>query len=274
MTIALGLLAATSWAGVNLWLASISRVVSALPALLVLVASSLVATGPLALWLDGVPHGRALDGIPYALAAGLLEVAAFRGYLAAVRRGSMAVIAPLIGLEGGVAALIAIGGGEHVNTPVASGLALAVLGGSLACFSGGERRVEGAGWALVSALLFGIMLVLYGAAAPLGPFTIVTLARTAGVLALAPMVIRGGVLQDARRRLAPLAVMGILDAGAFVAFAAAAARGPVSVASVCAAQFSTISVVVAIILLRERPAPVQLAGIALTLVGTTLLAAA
>ena len=47
-----------------------------------------------------------------------------------------------------------------------------------------------------------------------------------------------------------------------------------SVASVCGAQFATLSVVLSVLFLRERPARVQIAGIVLTLAGTTLLAAA
>jgi drug/metabolite transporter (DMT)-like permease len=90
---------------------------------------------------------------------------------------------------------------------------------------------------------------------------------------LLPVLAVRGWQPTPRPVLRRIAECGLVDAVSFGAFAAAAARGPVSVASVCAAQFSTVSVIVAIIVLRERPAPVQLVGIGLTLVGTTVLAA-
>jgi drug/metabolite transporter (DMT)-like permease len=69
-------------------------------------------------------------------------------------------------------------------------------------------------------------------------------------------------------------VLGAIDAGAFVSYAYAAARGPVSVAAVVVTQFSTLSAVVGIVLLRERLSPHQYVGIVLAGAGTTLLALA
>ena len=69
-----------------------------------------------------------------------------------------------------------------------------------------------------------------------------------------------------------LLALGSLDAAAFVSYAYAAARGPVSVAAVVAGQFSTLSAVAGIVLLRERLSPHQYIGIALAGAGTTLLA--
>jgi drug/metabolite transporter (DMT)-like permease len=91
---------------------------------------------------------------------------------------------------------------------------------------------------------------------------------------LVPIVLRRPAVTLPRADLWRLSAIGAVDAVAFGAFVAAVDRGPVSVASVCGAQFATISVVLSVIFLRERPARVQIAGIVLTLTGTTLLAAA
>jgi drug/metabolite transporter (DMT)-like permease len=69
-----------------------------------------------------------------------------------------------------------------------------------------------------------------------------------------------------------LLALGAVDATAFVAYSWAASRGPVSVAAVVAGQFSTLSAVVGIVLLRERLRPHQYLGIALAGAGTALLA--
>ena len=66
--------------------------------------------------------------------------------------------------------------------------------------------------------------------------------------------------------------LGAIDAAAFVSYSYAASRGPVSVAAVVAGQFSTLSAVAGIVLMRERLTPHQYIGIALAGAGTTLLA--
>jgi drug/metabolite transporter (DMT)-like permease len=91
---------------------------------------------------------------------------------------------------------------------------------------------------------------------------------------LVPIVLRRPAVSVSRRDLWRLSAVGAVDAVAFGAFVAAVDRGPVSVASVCGAQFASLSVVLSVIFLRERPARIQIAGIVLTLTGTTLLAAA
>lgn len=271
MTVVLGLVAAVGWAFVTLRLASVSRGLDPAIGMFALLAASLLVTAPLGLALDGLPPADA-RGLGAAAVAGLLEMTGFLCYLRAVQRGSMAVIAPLIGLEGGVAALIAVIGGEAVSATLAIGVVAAAVGTSLACAARGERTAAGAGWALLAGLQFGVMLTLFGATDELGAFNAVTVARLTALAVLLPVIAMRGWKPTPRPVLRRLAECGVVDAVSFGAFAAAATRGPVSVASVCAAQFSTIAVIVAIVVLRERPAPVQLVGIALTLVGTTVLA--
>jgi drug/metabolite transporter (DMT)-like permease len=274
MTILLGLTAAAAWAFVNLWLVPLSRRLPPLLTMLALLGASTLLTLPLALIFEGLPGPDARARLPVVALAGLLEVGAFACYLVAVREGSLAVIAPLLGLSGGVAAVIAILAGEHITHLIAGGLVLAVCGTALACARRGERRVQGIGWAIASGVLFGVMFTMYGASEPLDSFSAVTAARVAAVLLLGPIVLARTHVPITRNELVQLVGIGALDAIGFCAFVAAASRGPVSVASVCAAQFSTLTVALGIILLRERPARVQLLGIAMTLVGTSLLATA
>jgi drug/metabolite transporter (DMT)-like permease len=273
VTVALGLTAAVLWAFVNLRVAAVSRGLDPIVAMFVMLSASILVTVPLALAVDGLPsalHGRAVAA---AALAGLLEISGFVCYLKAVQRGSMAVVAPLIGLEGGVAAVIAVIGGEPVSVTLGAAITVAVVGTALACASPGERTAAGAGWAILAGLQFGVMLTLFGATNAVGSFTAVSVARAAGLIVLVPILLARRRPHTERRVIGSIALSGVVDAFAFGAFTAAAAIGPVSVASVCAAQFSTISVVFAIVLLRDRPAPIQVVGIALTLVGTTVIAA-
>jgi drug/metabolite transporter (DMT)-like permease len=274
VTVALGLGAAAAWAVVNLWMVALSRRVDLGVTTLAVLASSTVVTLPLALAFEGAPAGGAWSHAPAAAAAGLLELAGLGCYILAIRKGSLAIVAPLVGLEGGIAALFAIAGGERVGVTVVAGILLAVLGTSLSCAERGERRAAGAGWAIIAGGLFGLMFVMYGLTDSIEPFTAVTIGRLSALAVLVPILLRRPAVALARRDLWRLSAVGAVDAVAFGAFVAAVDRGPVSVASVCGAQFATISVILSVLLLRERPARVQVAGIVLTLAGTTLLAGA
>ncbi|HEY7258149.1 MAG TPA: EamA family transporter [Gaiellales bacterium] len=274
MTVALGLGAAAAWAVVNLWMVALSRRVDLGVTTLAVLASSTVVTLPLALAFEGAPAGGAWSHAPAAAAAGLLELAGLGCYILAIRKGSLAIVAPLVGLEGGIAALFAIAGGERVGVTVVAGILLAVLGTSLSCAERGDRRAAGAGWAIIAGGLFGLMFVMYGLTDSIEPFTAVTIGRLSALAVLVPILLRRPAVALARRDLWRLSAVGAVDAVAFGAFVAAVDRGPVSVASVCGAQFATISVILSVLLLRERPARVQVAGIVLTLAGTTLLAGA
>ena len=217
MTVALGLFAAVGWAFVTLRLASVSRGLDPAVGMFVLLASSLVLTAPLGLALDGLPpaDGR---GLGAAAVAGLLEMTGFLCYLKAVQRGSMAVIAPLIGLEGGVAAVIAVIGGEAVSATLAVGIVMAALGASLACAAPGERTAAGAGWALLAGLQFGIMLTLFGATDELGAFNAVTVARLTALAVLLPVLAVRGWQPTPRPVLRRIAECGLVDAISFGAF--------------------------------------------------------
>ena len=64
----------------------------------------------------------------------------------------------------------------------------------------------------------------------------------------------------------------MIDVAGFAAWVAATAIGPVATASVLVAQTGTMSAIFGMAVLRERPARVQIAGIAATVTAVTLLA--
>ena len=151
-----------------------------------------------------------------------------------------------------------------------------MAGGALAAAAGsdGRRTADGAGWGLLSALAFGGVLLLLGPASELGDLHATLLLRIAATAAILPFALRSGALRGGLGigRIALLA--GALDATGFAFYAAAARRGPVSVAAVSAAQFATIAAVLGFVVLHERLQRRQLIGIAITLIGVTLLALA
>jgi drug/metabolite transporter (DMT)-like permease len=274
MTVALSLLTAIAWTASNYWLVPLSRTVDPYMASLLMLAGNGICTIPLALALDGVPGRGDLRPLGFAVLAGVLEVGGFILFFRALERGDLSVVAPIIGLEGGIAALSVFAFGERVSILVGLGLAIALGGGCLAAAQGRRRTAAGALPAFGAALCFGIMFALYAAAEDLGPVTVVASGRLSALTLLCALVAWRRSPLPSGAVSSRLLALGALDAGAFVAYAYAAARGPVSVAAVVAGQFSTLSAVVGIVLLRERLAPHQYVGIAFAGAGTTLLALA
>lgn len=274
MTVALGLIAAVAWTMANYWLVPLSRSVDAYVASLTILVGNGMCTIPLALALDGVPGRAQLGPLGYAVLAGVLEVGGFVFFFRALERGDLAVVAPIIGLEGGIAALAVFAFGERVGALVVLGLAIALLGGCLSAAAGGRRTAAGALPAAGAAVCFGAMFALYAAAEDLGPVSVVAAGRLSALALLAALVLSRPARLPSRSAAKRLLALGVLDAVAFVAYSWAASRGPVSVAAVVAGQFSTLSAVVGIVLLRERLRPHQYLGIALAGAGTALLALA
>jgi drug/metabolite transporter (DMT)-like permease len=272
MTVFLALLTALAWSGFNLWIVPISRSTNAYMASLVLLAANGIFTIPLALALDGVPGGGDLRPLGCALLAGLFEIVGFIFFFRALEHGDLAVVAPIVGLEGGIAALAVILFGENVTILICVGLAVALAGGCLAAAQGTRRTAAGALPAAGAAVSLGLMFALYAAASDLGPVSAVASGRLAALALLGGIVLYRGLRVPGRAVLLRLVGLGALDAAAFVSYAYAASRGPVSVAAVVSGQFSTLSAVLGIVLLRERLRPHQYAGIALAGIGTALLA--
>jgi drug/metabolite transporter (DMT)-like permease len=272
MTVALSLIAAVAWTIANYWLVAVSRTVDRYVASLVILVGNGACTIPLALALDGIPARSELGPLGYAVLAGVLEVGGFLFFFRALGRGDLAVVAPIIGLEGGVAALAVFAFGERVGAVVLLGLAIALLGGCLSAAEGGRRTAAGAVPAAGAAVCFGAMFALYSAAEQIGPVSVVAGGRLSALSLLSALVLWRRAPIPSRAVMARLLGLGVIDATAFVAYSWAASRGPVSVAAVVAGQFSTLSAVVGIVLLRERLRPHQYLGIALAGGGTALLA--
>ena len=155
MTVCLSLLTAIGWATANYWFVPLSRSVDAYTATLLVLAGSGLCTLPLALIVDGVPGHDDLRPLAFAFLAGLFEVGGFVFFFRALHRGDLAVVAPIVGLSGGMAALIVFLLGERVGSLVGGGLAIALCGGCLAAAAGGRRTAAGALPAFGSALCLG-----------------------------------------------------------------------------------------------------------------------
>ena len=277
---ALALGASVAWGGSDFAAGLASR---RLPLLAVLVGSQAAGLalllGLLAFTGEGLPPA---GGALAAVGAGLVELAGFAALYKGLALGPMSVVAPISSAAAIVPVTASVAAGERPATAAALGMALALAGAALACAERGDedsrrpgRLVPGAALALVSALCFGAFFVAMDTAtAAAGPAWAVALNRSTSVavLLVAVAVVRPR-LSFARGDLASVASVGLLDGAANALFAFALTEGLTSTVSVLGSLYPVTTVVLAALLLDERVAPRQAAGLTTVLAGIALVSA-
>jgi drug/metabolite transporter (DMT)-like permease len=284
LTILLGLAAACLYSLYNLFSQRLLRSMSWMTITVAMFVTGLVLLGVPALLIDGLPlAGDQLRDLGLAALGGLLYTLATGSFLLALRVGKLSVVAVLACLDGAFAAAISIVMGEELSAMAAAGLVLAAGGGLLAAVERGRQKdggdggrrwrfAAGAGLALLCGAAMAGVFIAYGQIDAFSPFTTVTVASLAGLAVMLPVAATHRVLLPPRGRAAAVLGVSTLDMLAFLAGSAALALGPVSVASVLQAQTATVSTLLGLAVLRERPAWWQAVGVAATIVGVSLLA--
>jgi drug/metabolite transporter (DMT)-like permease len=237
---------------------------------LVFVGAIVLATGA------SVPSRTQLAWAAFAGVVGLTGLSFFYRALAG---GTMGIVGPITATAAIVPVAYGLGHGERPSALQGIGVGLAVvgvIGASLEPLPEGRGRQlsAGVGFALIAAFSFGWSLVGLGRAA-------------AGGIAFATMTMRiaavpiGILLALALQRRGPassrgwllLAAIGVIDTGATLLYAAAATKGLLSVVAVLSSLYPIVIVVLARVLLAERVARTQLAGVGIALAGVALISA-
>ena len=237
---------------------------------LVAVAAVVLATA------DGTPSARQFAWAAFAGLVGLLGLSFFYRALA---MGTMGIVGPITATAAIVPVAYGLGRGEQPSTLQGIGVGLAVIGVIAASLEpaaeGSRRRIGvGVGFALAAAFSFGWSLIGLSRAAPGGVAWATLTMRMAAVpvavlLALvlqrrAPASHRGWLL---------LVGVGVTDVGATLLYGEATTRGLLSVVAVLSSLYPIVIVVLARVLLSERIARGQLAGVAVALAGVALISA-
>ena len=271
LTVLLGLTAAGCWGVPDVWLAQATRSVGPFPVVFGAVLIGVVAIAPAALFVD-LPHWTT-RGVLLALLVGALTAIGYQAGFTAFKHGAVSIVAPIISCEGAVAAAIAIGAGEKLRASVLGLLAVAVVGVVLAAMGEGGGK-SGALPAALAAVIWGVILVLSTPVSDdLGVFWAFLLIRLSALALMLPLAIRTGAAVRWRADPWRVAAWRLGDSTAYLAFVAAAHRGPVAVASVLAAQFATVAVLVATAFFGERPRLRQLVGVVLVIAAVSAIAA-
>ena len=283
--VALGLTAALCW-GVSDWLArglSIAlgsfraQLWSQCAGFVVLSVAVVVSGAGVDAWHAGDVRAWGF-GVVYALLIGVAALAFFEAF----GKGSLAVVAPIVGGYGAVTVAWSLAFGARPTAASLLGLATVIVGAVLASVpargeaSSSSKEVRGALFAALAALLFGTAFFVLGReVAPrlgslvpallsrsIGPLLLLGLARSLGVSAAAPP--RG-------QRLAA-ASSGVLATVATVATGLGSGGSDAAVVAVLGSLSVVVTVLIGLVLLRERLAVHQWCGVTLALIGIPLLA--
>lgn len=220
----------------------------------------------------GAPYGW----VPWGMAAGSIGSLGLICYYLALSAGTMGVVAPVTSLGVIVPVVVGFLAGESPSRATLIGIAVALVGIVLTSGPefGGEASPRPVLIAALAGVCFGIFFVCMDRGSEDSPLlTLWTMRATvAGAFAVAAVVRRTtGGLQA--HDFIWVACIGAGDLGANLTFGIASTLGYVSITSVLSSLFPVVTVILAGIVLKERLRRVQVAGVAVTMLGVVLISA-
>jgi drug/metabolite transporter (DMT)-like permease len=272
--IALALGASLTWGFADFFGPLKGRTLGALRVLVYVQLGGLVAIAVIVAVRGKGPAGAAaLLAIPAAISGTLGLYAYYRGMAV----GAMSIVAPIAGISAVVPVAFGIATGDRPSAWQLLGIACALGGVFLASREPGRtgpRVAAGVGLALLAAIGFGGYFPPMHAAGDADFWWASLIFRmTSTSVILLAVAIRRPSLAIAPVQAPLLALIGVGDMLGNLLFAAASNSGLVSITSVLASLYPIITVILARIVLRERVARAQEAGVVLTLAGVALISA-
>jgi drug/metabolite transporter (DMT)-like permease len=257
-----------------------TRIVGSLQALAWVQLIGLFQVLPFAAYegLPSMPSGHALAWIAV---GGVGCTAGLTLAYAAIGRGAVSVVTPVMAVDGALAALASVALGEHIAIATAAGLALVVVGMLVVLYAtASQERAGVAGHSLTAVLLAA------GSACAFSLFLLAAI-RAGDALSdawlqllyrIVPFAVVGGPLLWRRELGRPgkawtyiTAAAGLQFAG-FVLYRVAGRAGGVAIPSVLSSQFAVIAIIGGVLVLGERLSRRQVGGLAGLLIGVALVA--
>ena len=270
---ALALAAAASW-GVGDFFGGLKS--RSLNPVAVLIVAQPIGLTLLGVWVAVRGQGPPGSAVLWACLASVLGTTGLVAFYRGMAAGALTIVAPIVGAGAAIPVIWGLARGDHPSGFQELGFAAALIGIVLASF---ERRPEaarlaaGVGWAVIAMVAFGAYYIPMHAASH-GDFlwaAFVFRLTSTTLIAAAWLVLRPP--RAGRADLSVLASIGVLDTGGNVFFAAASAKGLVSVVSILASLYPVVTVLLARAVLHERVHRSQELGIALALGGIVLVSA-
>jgi drug/metabolite transporter (DMT)-like permease len=214
-----------------------------------------------------------------ALIAGAVGPLALGCFYRALAIGTMSVVAPISATAVAVPVFAGLATGDRPSAAALTGIVLAAIGIVLASREPDHDDAPTAQGSRTSVLLalgaalgFGIFLTALPAASDASVPWALLLARAVSATMCAAALTRLTGRRHPQRRDAPaILAVGVFDVGANALYAVASTKGLLSIVSVLGSLYPVMTVVLAWLLLHERLARIQQAGVVLAFAGVTLI---
>lgn len=285
-----GLVAAALWGLADLGTAVVARRTGSFRTLVI---AQLTATLLLTVILfAGAPFGNLGSAVWALPLAGAFATLAYFGLYKGLELGPVALVSPITAAYAAVTVILAVVILHETLSPLAAaGAALTIAGVVVATTSPRALRMKGTDepfgrhgitYAVMSMLAFGITTFVIGYySGKTGWFAPVYLSRLGTAATLTVMMAMGGGRipwiaetvpgRVARTTVAGAAAIGIADVVGLLSFARGGQLGYVAIAAAASAVFPLVPIAGGMLVFGERPAPVQLAGVAAVIGGLVLL---
>jgi drug/metabolite transporter (DMT)-like permease len=220
--------------------------------------------------------GPADPAVLFAVPAAISGTLGFYAYYRGMAVGAMSIVAPIAGISAAIPVVVGIISGDRPSLWQWLGIAAALGGVFLASREPGRggRVAAGVGLALLAAIGFGGYFPPMHAAGNADFWWASLIFRmTSTSVILAAVAIRRPSLAVAPIQVPLIALIGVGDMLGNFLFAAASTSGLVSITSVLASLYPIVTVLLARLVLKERVARSQEAGIVLTLAGVAFISA-
>jgi len=290
--ILLGLAGALSWGTADLFARLATRRLGTFRTMLYMQLCGFLLLTSVMQPLGGWGHltdGSGWQPWAWGILAGLLNTTSTLALYRSFEIGKLAIVAPISASYPVLTMLLSTLTGERLTLMRLAGLLLAIAGVGLVARGVGAaghadpagdqtrpgKEGLGVGWALLSALGFGVMFWLLGMRVVplLGSAPSVWAIRLTSVVAtaLAMLVSRRPLTAPSHRNLPWIFGVGLLDTGAYLLNNSGMQHEQTSVVSVLASLYGAVTVGLAAVFLRERVSWMQWLGIGAIFVGIVLI---
>jgi len=214
-----------------------------------------------------------------AVVGGIAGLAAMFCLYRGLSIGSMAIVAPISATGVILPVIVGLTAGDSPIFVQKLGMAAAIAGAVLAsreknASGNGNRLAAGVGLAIGSAIAAGIFFVVMDQASEADPYWAAFLMRFSYFIFLMIIfLLKKPSVRMKKAHLPAIMVLGVFDSLAGFAFALATTHGMLGLVAVVGGLYPAVTVLLSILILRERPQATQFIGVLLAVGGVVLISA-
>jgi drug/metabolite transporter (DMT)-like permease len=214
-----------------------------------------------------------------AVVGGIAGLAAMFCLYRGLSIGSMAIVAPISAAGVILPVIVGLAAGDSPTFLQKLGMAAAVAGAVLAsreknADGNGNRLAAGVGLAIGSAFAAGIFFVVMDRASEADPYWAAFLMRLSYFIFLVIIfLLKKPSVRIKKAHLPAIIVLGVFDSLAGFAYALATTHGMLGLVAVVGGLYPAVTVLLSILILREKPLTAQFIGVMLAVGGVTLISA-